>query len=231
LTQPDLEQSGPFRLRRYDRCLPPSPFNSGTAAAPAPWFAGDYFRHMAGFARSMTDEFYGEVAADKPLARLFAEKWPGRIIPHVMRTIHREVRELYLLRNPREVILSILRFNARRGFPDFGVEVLGTGEAFIAAVARQLREEMALFRQRTWDKSGIVLDYALLRKDPATVLRKAFKLLEMEHSPEIVENMLRASRRLDMSAHVTSDGTADEIQLSSEQEALIGHYFANYQEW
>jgi len=230
LSQPDLEIHRLRGMQNYTFTVPPSPFNPGTFDTAFPWFAEEYPQHLAASVRSFTDGFYRRESQLQGRERtsVFVEKWPGRIVPHTMRWIFPRVREIFLLRHPRDVILSILRFNARRGFADFGVESYGTGREFIASVARQLREDLKLFRERTADGSGVILDYHRLRRNTEGELARMLVDFDLRSDAAAIRSMIETTRHRDMSAHVTSDGSGGQIELSPEQECWIGEEFADY---
>jgi hypothetical protein len=230
LSQPDLEIHSLRGLQNYTFSVPPSPFNPGTFDDACPWFAEEYPLRLADSVRSFTDGVYRREAQlqGRQDTEVFVEKWPGRVVPHTMRWIFPQVREIFLTRHPRDVILSILRFNARRGFADFGVESHGTGREFIASVARQLREDLKLFRERTGDGSGVIVDYHRLRRNTEAELARMLAQFDLRSDRRAIHGMIETTRHRDMSAHVTSDGSGGQIELSAEQEYWIREEFADY---
>lgn len=120
-----------------------------------------------------------------PPATLYAEKCPPWLRP-LLAEAHLEHRALHVLRDPRDVYLSILAFNARRGTRRFGVRAKDTPLTFARRLAREragLLREIAAGRipadeviryealvgdlegeaERLGDRLGVTLDAAAVR--------------------------------------------------------------------
>jgi hypothetical protein len=108
-------------------------------------------------ARAMIRRFYGEDrrymlekgAPAEALAELFAEP-----------------REIFLIRDPRDVFASVLAFNEKRGFADFGRQEVASDEAFVGPFAS--RVEWFLRNRRA--RRGIPVRYEDLVTDPDGVV-------------------------------------------------------------
>lgn len=88
----------------------------------ADWLGDGHWDALRRYVGAAADGFYAAVAADQdePDTTCVAEKVTGVHTPWVAREIWADVREAFLVRDPRDVFCSMRAFNARRGFPSFG---------------------------------------------------------------------------------------------------------------
>ncbi|MGE5090524.1 MAG: sulfotransferase family protein [Candidatus Levyibacteriota bacterium] len=185
-----------------------SPYYTGFLQDLVPWYATTYGEEVMAFVRGSVEAFYRHVRTrggwGKRRARHFVEKFPGRLPALAMRWIFPAVREIYLVRNPFDVMASIFRFNQRRGYPDFGEEVHGRSEALFRHVALANREELAFFEERCRDGSGTIVRYEDLRADTPGTLRAILKWLGVDHSDRVIRSMIDGADRRHFPEHVTN---------------------------
>jgi hypothetical protein len=98
------------------------------------WTAADNLNEIAGFCRGRVDAFYeqyGRLVEPHP-RKYFAEKcWPDASVLEAAGELYPGAKELLLVRDFRDMVCSIIAFNAKRGFPSFGREVADSDEAMI----------------------------------------------------------------------------------------------------
>jgi hypothetical protein len=81
------------------------------------WLAGDAVEDLAAFAQARIEAAYAHIAADqaKPAARYFAEKVRNDMVPDLLWELYPEAREVVLVRDPRDVLTSVLAATRKRG--------------------------------------------------------------------------------------------------------------------
>ena len=86
------------------------------------WFGRDHIERLAGFCQRTIDDWYMSLARTQvqPGARFFAEKhvWPN-YLPVLIRELYPHAKELFLVRDFRDMARSISDFDTRRGFAGF----------------------------------------------------------------------------------------------------------------
>jgi hypothetical protein len=81
------------------------------------WFAGQAVEDLATFAQSRIEAVYSRIEAEegKSGATYFAEKLRNDIVPDLMWELYPEAREVVLVRDPRDVLVSVLASRVKRG--------------------------------------------------------------------------------------------------------------------
>ena len=103
--------------------LPGNPFTKGTIDPEAAgWIAADQPRLIGELAQRAIDGYYGTLArgTSKRSATHFAEKFPPTDAQPVAAELYGATREIFLVRDFRDVLCSIRAFNEQRGFQAFG---------------------------------------------------------------------------------------------------------------
>ena len=84
------------------------------------WFGREYVERLATFCQRSIDDWYTTVAETQGQsgARYFAEKhlWPN-YIPVLMRELYPAAKEVFLVRDFRDMAHSIMAFDRKRGCP------------------------------------------------------------------------------------------------------------------
>ena len=88
------------------------------------WYATDQVEEFARVAQVAVESFYRQYASrrKRTTPAFFAEKIVpvGSTFRPIMRLLYPRVREIFLIRDPRDTLGSVLAFNAQRGFDGFG---------------------------------------------------------------------------------------------------------------
>jgi hypothetical protein len=166
--------------------------------------------------------------------RYFAEKcWPDEVTPQLLSELYPDGREILLVRDFRDMVCSIMGFNAKRGFASFGREVTGSDEEFI----RYLRESAVRILEswRAREDRAVLVRYEDLILAPETTLGELFSYLEIEADPGTIRQVIEganASRPHVQRAHQTSASVARSVgrwkdELSSEQKAICHETFGD----
>src|SRR5262249_33045482 len=106
---------------------------------------------FAAACQKQVDDFYSAVAAkqDRSRAVYFVEKYvPNRIVPGVVLELYPRAKEIVLIRDFRDMVVSIFSFSKKLGFPAFGREKCATDEDFIRDVGQRVDRLVRYWKQR-----------------------------------------------------------------------------------
>ena len=93
--------------------------------------AGIPTRILNAVTSNIDDTYLAMARADgKKHAVRFVEKFHPNHLPWLVWTVYPNAKELFLVRDFRDMFCSILSFNKKRGYPAFGREKYGTDEEF-----------------------------------------------------------------------------------------------------
>jgi sulfotransferase family protein len=164
----------------------------------AQWFGRDHIEHLAAFCQRTIDDWYMALARSQvqPQGIYFAEKhvWPN-YLPVLTRELYPHAKELFLVRDFRDMALSILDFDARRGFAGFDRPEDASDEEYIrGAVSRMVRDLTASWTRRA--EHAHLVRYEDLVSRPVEVLRGIADYLGVDSSAETVENALAKGSEL-----------------------------------
>ncbi len=171
------------------------------------WFGQDYFRNLVRFCQQSIESYYLEVAKDQHQERptYFAEKYPQRgPIPWVTWNLYPKTREVFLLRDPRDTLCSILAFNAKRGFASFGREAFNSDEEYVKRLRGNFENLLQNWKSRADRTFKVRYEDLILR--PHVTLVPLLEYLNLDRSPAVLEHMLRSASEPDkmLAHHLTS---------------------------
>jgi hypothetical protein len=179
-------------------------YHEGVAAQPElnDWIGRAYVRQLSAFCRMSIDEWYVRVGRSQGQegALYFAEKhmWPG-YMPVFMRELYPSAKEVFLIRDFRDWVHSIMAFSEKRGGYSVRRPPGKTDEQYIR---EDLREE-ALNLYESWEArrgDSHLVRYEDIIRRPAETLGALLDYLDLESGPEITERMLAEAAEVD--AHV-----------------------------
>jgi hypothetical protein len=162
------------------------------------WLNQEGIEALVGFCQGRIDAFYRQVAMvqgeTEPV--YFAEKYvTDCIIPVLTGEIYPRAREVILVRDLRDVITSILAYNAKRGYSAFGREHLDSDEDYIYRMRPSALHLLESWKPRS--DRAYLLRYEDLISHPAEALGALLKYLELDAAPSTVEGMFqRASEKV-----------------------------------
>jgi hypothetical protein len=108
-----------------------------------------------------------------------------------MRELYPQGRELFLVRDFRDMIASMLAYNARKGFGDFGRETAESDAAWLAELHRGVVALRDAWRERG-DTTSLVR-YEDLVRDPGSTLPPLLSVLGLDATPETVRGLIAAA--------------------------------------
>lgn len=159
------------------------------------WSGGEYIADLAAFCQRSIDGWYLAAAAAQGEApdplRFFAEKHFPDDYPRLMRELYPEARELFLVRDFRDMIASMRAFNARGGFGDFGREAAADDTVWLDELRRALEALRDAWQER--GEAATLLRYEDLVRQPEAVLPAALAAIGLDASPDVVARIIAAA--------------------------------------
>ena len=177
----------------------------------------DDIRAFAAFARGRIDAFYATLAAHAgKRAVAFAEKGAindARFEPRsrLIQELYPDAREILLVRDPRDMLCSMLAYDARRGATAFGRS--GHDDAQWTQWLGHVLVEMTRAHRALGERS-LLVRYEDLVAEPREVMRAVFSHLGLDAAADLLERVIdRASEEHPaMAAHRTGgDAASDSV--------------------
>jgi hypothetical protein len=175
-----------------------NPFYSAEFAAWSEveaWSGSTYIEDLAAFCQRSIDGWYLATAAaqgeNEDALVYFAEKHFPDAYPRLMRELYPAARELFLVRDFRDMVASMRAYNVRKGFGDFGREAAQSDAAWLANLRRGVVALRDAWRERG-DPSSLVR-YEDLVRDPEAVLPPLLSSLGLDTAPETVTHLIAAA--------------------------------------
>ena len=176
------------------------------------WLAGEAVEELAAFCQERIERFYGRVAAGagKPAARYFAERslTPDWFTTPLYRELYAGAREVYLVRDFRDVVCSRVSFGAAQLRRDVAEGDLETTRRIVAERASEM---LAAWRAR--GEHSFLLRYEDVVLAPESTLKALFDFLAIESDPEAVRETLAAAERANAERQ-ESHRTAESVEAS-----------------
>jgi hypothetical protein len=199
------------------------------------WMGRGYVERLGNFYQGIAEETYRRIAAGQGQSDpvYFAEKHRADALPWLVWELYPRAKELFLVRDFRDVLSSMLAFNVKQGFRAFGPEHVTSDEEF----ARYLRNTTIRQLARSWPKRqdrAHLIRYEELMTDTDQVVRGVLRYLELDDSPSTIAGMVdRASEENENSRrHKTSAGSGASLgrwreSLSPSVQAVCNEVFAD----
>lgn len=178
------------------------------------WLQRESVEQLAAFCQERIEAIYAKAAQEggKQNAVRFAEKYlPNQIVPALVRELYPAAREVLLVRDFRDMVSSILAFNAKRGYAAFGRERAHDDRDYIGQLRSSVNSLLSRWRR---DPEGVcVIRYEDLILEPHRTMTRLLDHLELESDSESVTDILqRASLELpEMAGHRTSPESAQSV--------------------
>jgi hypothetical protein len=158
------------------------------------FFRNDYVEQLAEFCQASTERFYTSVCeaqeVEQPL--YFAEKRNPRAAARIASELYPDGREIFLVRDPRDMVCSMISFYETTRLVSFGRDSTGSDQAFVADIAQALRDLMRHIRER--GEGAIVVRYEDLVGDMPSTLAAVLGYLELPTSEATTSSMIADAR-------------------------------------
>jgi hypothetical protein len=143
-------------------------------------------------------------------SRGLAEKFVGTVVLRSMKGLDDDnyIRPLYLIRDPRDIFISVKRFNEKRGFSSFNDR--GDDEQLLRVICGFMREQLRLQRRL----GGLVYKYEQIVGNAREAIFDIHKFaiggeMHASYLDELEEQFANVSAS--EVAHMTSDSSAESI--------------------
>jgi hypothetical protein len=199
------------------------------------WMGRDYIEDLARFCQRNAEEAYLRIAAGQGQQNVayMAEKHRADNLPWLVWELYPKAKEIFLVRDFRDVYSSMLAFNQKFGRRAFGPSHIETDEEF----AMFLRNSTIRNLSRSWPKRqerAHLIRYEDLITQPRAILRGVLEYLEIDSSDAMMDGMLeRASaENPDMKQHLTSSDVSTSLgrwrsSLSPELQSVANMAFGD----
>ncbi len=155
------------------------------------------------FCKRQVDAFGDSFVADRSVRpRYIAQKMPLSPARYFVSNIYPGAREIFLVRDFRDVWLSARSFNRRRGTASFGRDQAVDDLAWMRGLGHSSRE-LRLAHQASGHRS-LLVHYEDLVDEPEAELLRIFRWLSVDQSPEAVASSMRANDEDAAGAHRTT---------------------------
>jgi hypothetical protein len=157
------------------------------------WTGAATVEALAGFCQERIESLYEVIASQLDVRgpRYFAEKyWATSTIPDLVWELYDHPREIFVVRDFRDMLSSMYAFDAKRGYPAFGRQRAPDHESH---VVEQLEPRVDSLR-RQWERRAErahLVRYEQLVARPAETMEGVLAYLSLDASSETVESMTR----------------------------------------
>lgn len=196
ITEPAAQAQSSSKLGNIDAhwWVAHHPFSK---ASPSPdpclqeWFGRRFVDQVAALCQRSIEDCYREVATIQGQAApvYFAEKHLPDEVPGIIWELYPKAREIFLVRDFRDVLCSIRAFNTKRGNLGFGRDLAATEQEYIVNLGREARRLLESWQNR---KSRVCLvRYEDLVLRPMETLPTVLKYLGLELTTSLINEMVR----------------------------------------
>ena len=156
------------------------------------WFARSHVESLASSTKQTIDDWYTTLATVQAQSDVsyFAEKhvWPT-YLPDLIWELYPRTKEIFLVRDFRDMAHSILAFDAQRGYAGFGRPDGSSDEEYMRGEMRRMVDDL----HRAWvarrDRAHLVR-YEDLVLEPRETLTSMLGYLGLDSGPETVDQVL-----------------------------------------
>jgi hypothetical protein len=199
------------------------------------WMGRDYVEDFARFCQRSAEETYLRIAAaqGQPSVKFMAEKHRADNLPWLVWELYPKAKEIFLVRDFRDIYSSMLAFNRKFGRRAFGPTHIESDADF----ATYLRNSTIRNLSRSWPKRqgrAHLVRYEDLITQPRETLHSVLTYLELDASDETLDGMLnRASaENPEMTRHLTSSDVLTSLgrwksSLSPELQSVVNGAFGD----
>jgi hypothetical protein len=170
------------------------------------WLGRDHVEDLATFCVDNVERFYALMAnlQARESARYFAEKYLPDHTPTLTRDLYPGAKEIFLVRDIRDVVCSMLAFNAKRGYRSFGRDNVTSDADFVRQLADAMQALIDSHRARA--ESSLLVRYEDLIISPERVLDTILCYLDLPRDDHVVQQMIERSAQdtRELVAHRTS---------------------------
>jgi hypothetical protein len=178
------------------------------------WYGSDQVEEFARVAQATVKSFYREHARGQKgeIPAFFAEKFvPADHIRSIVSQLYPRTREIFLVRDPRDTLVSVRAFDNKRGRGEFAGQLVETDEQLVGMIRNSILDLTRLWKSRC--QYGTLVRYEDLIRSPTNQLGAMLDALELDSSANIVDAMVKAGNETtaNVNAHRTSPDVGSSI--------------------
>jgi hypothetical protein len=216
------ESSGPDTFLGQPWFVGAHPFNNVSVTPKTPpakkalahWFGRPYVEQMAAFSQASIEGYYKVIAASQGQTKpqYFAEKYHPWHIPRIVWDIYPKAREVFLIRDFRDMVCSVMAFNAKRGFASFGRERFANDADYIRGPLRMGTQHLF----RSWlerRERALFIRYEDVVLRPEESLKRILEYLNLNASTTTINDMIESASLTmpELEKHKTSRSPTESI--------------------
>ena len=156
------------------------------------WLASAHVTDVATFCRDRIRALYAEFAETSGSVAdqlFFVEKCNPSMVPSLVLELFPEGREIFLVRDFRDRLASIIGYNRRRGYDDFGRAAFDSDEAYVREYVRgSALTLLSAWRSRA--ERSLLVRYEDLVLEPATTTASILSYLDLPADRTAVDTLL-----------------------------------------
>jgi hypothetical protein len=178
----------------------------------AEWIGQEAIIELADFCLGRVEALYSRIATGrgKPGARYFAEKlWGASEIPAFIWELYPQGREIFVVRDFRDMLASMYAFDAKKGYQGFQRQFADSQADHVRELGRRASRMLAAFTER--QDTAALVRYEELVKNPEPTLTALLEKVGLDGDPATVAAMREGLRQSDVGGHVTTDDPAQSI--------------------
>jgi hypothetical protein len=193
----------------------PDSLNLRDALTLEEWLASDRIEELAGVVAGRIETFYKWIATHdrRPDATHFVEKcWPSAATQDILLDIYPEAREIFLVRDFRDVLASIVAYNQKRGYDLFNRDEFENEVEFVSRLRQDADAMLQAYVARK--DQAFLLRYEDLITDARGTLTSMLDYLGVDSGEATVEAMLQTASEARLNgqeAHRTSATATESI--------------------
>lgn len=179
------------------------------------WMATSHIREVATFCRDRIETFYRSVSGASGAGggpRYVVEKFNPTWVPNLVWELFPVAKEIFLVRDFRDRLASVLDFNRRRGYQAFGRADFASDEAYVREKVR-LDAETLLKAWRARRNRALLVRYEDLVLQPQDTTTKILEYLGLAAEPINVSSLIEEALLPDenTAAHRTSTDASTSV--------------------
>jgi hypothetical protein len=156
------------------------------------WMGFEAVRELAEVSQTRIERLYEQIRRSKHergRPSYFAEKC-SLALSHLVWELYPRAREIFLVRDFRDMVCSIIAFNRQRGVKGFGREAVESDLDYVESLTGWAANLKRSFEQRSG--RSMLVRYEDLVLDPAPALSDLLEYVEVDHGDQVVAAMLEA---------------------------------------
>jgi hypothetical protein len=175
------------------------------------WLETGYVEGLIRFCKHQIEDFYRHAVGPEQHERAshFVEKvWPGSAAQGMLADLYPGMREIFLVRDFRDMACSVNAFSERLGFKSFGRQHVKSDEEYVAGPLLESANLMLEMWRRCSHRAHLVR-YEDLVTDTARTLTDLLDYVGAESSEEVIEAMISGGVSSEaLGVHMTAPSVA-----------------------